>query len=87
MNQSDEIKRSSLSSRASKIPQKLVQASYFLRPSTSSLTPTPIGLDNERFTTRIGHMLWRQRPNESILRQSKSNSTEGFNDSKVRTYQ
>lgn len=77
-------KRSSLSSRASKIPQKLAQSSFFsLRPSTSTLVLNNGGEiasyqndNNNRLTARIGQMLFRQRTSsESIIKETKSFST------------
>jgi hypothetical protein len=70
-------KRSSLSSRASKIPQKLAQSSFFsLKPSTSTLVNNNNNNNNNNngdgyynnnnnnssgITARIGQMLFRQR--------------------------
>ncbi|KAL9550474.1 hypothetical protein MBANPS3_004718 [Mucor bainieri] len=75
-------KRSSLSSRASKIPQKLAQSAFFsLKPSASTLissnpTNSP---NNDRLSTRISHMLFRQRTtSESIIRESRSSSTQSL---------
>jgi hypothetical protein len=77
-------KRSSLSSRASKIPQKLAQSSFFsLRPSTSTLVlnnggelPSYHNDNSNRLTARIGQMLFRQRTtSESVIKESKSFST------------
>ncbi|GAN03978.1 hypothetical protein MAM1_0052d03434 [Mucor ambiguus] len=75
-------KRSSLSSRASKIPQKLAQSAFFsLKPSASTLinpnaTTSP---SNDRLSTRISHMLFRQRTtSESIIRESRSSSTQSL---------
>jgi hypothetical protein len=84
-------KRSSLSSRASKIPQKLAQSSFFsLRPSASTLisnenegqpripsSPIPYSDNNNRLTARIGQMLFRQRTtSESVIKESRSFSTQ-----------
>ncbi|CAO3629217.1 unnamed protein product [Mucor fragilis] len=75
-------KRSSLSSRASKIPQKLAQSAFFsLKPSASTLiNPNPAtSPNNDRLSTRISHMLFRQRTtSESIIRESRSSSTQSL---------
>ncbi|OAD03272.1 hypothetical protein MUCCIDRAFT_162853 [Mucor lusitanicus CBS 277.49] len=75
-------KRSSLSSRASKIPQKLAQSAFFsLKPSASTLiNPNPSASpNNDRLSTRISHMLFRQRTtSESIIRESRSSSTQSL---------
>ncbi|KAL7319157.1 hypothetical protein PS15m_002326 [Mucor circinelloides] len=75
-------KRSSLSSRASKIPQKLAQSAFFsLKPSASTLiNASPIANpNNDRLSTRISHMLFRQRTtSESIIRESRSSSTQSL---------
>ncbi|KAI8063068.1 hypothetical protein BDF21DRAFT_428612 [Thamnidium elegans] len=75
-------KRSSLSSRASKIPQKLAQSNFFsLRPSTSTLVlnnediPSYTDTSN-RLSARIGQILFRQRTSsESVIKESRSFST------------
>lgn len=93
---SNNSKRSSLSSRASKIPQKLAQSTFFsLKSSASTLIHGSSGggsgneKDNNttynnnnynndnRLSTRIGHMLFRQRTtSESVIKESRSFSTE-----------
>jgi hypothetical protein len=71
-------KRSSLSSRASKIPQKLAQSTFFsLRPSASTLVNN--NQHNDRLSTRIGQMFFRQRTtSESIIKESRSFSTQSL---------
>ncbi|KAG2204507.1 hypothetical protein INT46_000260 [Mucor plumbeus] len=78
-------KRLSLSSRASKIPHKLAQSTFFsLKPSASALMNSSnnnnnINNTNDRLSTRISQMLFRQRTtSESTIRESRSSSTQSL---------
>lgn len=84
-------KRSSLSSRASKIPQKLAQSTFFsLKPSPSSLNLSgkdsssssiysTSGSSGGGLSSRIGQMLFRQRTtSESVIKESRSYSTQSL---------
>lgn len=84
-------KRSSLSSRASKIPQKLAQSTFFsLKPSPSTLNIngkdsssssiySTSGSSGGGLSSRIGQMLFRQRTtSESVIKESRSYSTQSL---------
>ncbi|CAO3698525.1 unnamed protein product [Rhizopus stolonifer] len=66
-------KRSSLSSRASKIPQKLVQSSTLLFSARTSMSSSRLSA-NEGFTKKIGSMVFGPRGSSSLsaIQQPKS---------------
>ncbi|OBZ85682.1 hypothetical protein A0J61_06269 [Choanephora cucurbitarum] len=66
---SSPTKRSSLSSRASKIPQKIAQSTFFaLRPSSSTLTTSSVVTNSDSISTRLSQMFRPRTASETVFK-------------------
>ncbi|KAI8641980.1 hypothetical protein BD408DRAFT_190598 [Parasitella parasitica] len=82
----ESTKRLSFSSRATKIPQKLAQSTFFsLKPTASTLmssnssSSSSSSGSSDRLSTRISHMLFRQRTTSgSFVREETRSSSQSL---------
>ncbi|CEP17005.1 hypothetical protein [Parasitella parasitica] len=92
----ESTKRLSFSSRATKIPQKLAQSTFFsLKPTASTLmspnsSSSSSSSSSDRLSTRISHMLFRQRTTSgSFVREESRSSSQsldyGYNNNSIDT--